>query len=276
MRIDRYRLLLKYIALFIVLFGCIWFINTSKSESTSEPRDFSEIKEEGVLRVAIEYNDMSYAISGDSVSGLDYELIKEFARDQNLKLQVLPLMSFSERVKQIDHGKCDVIASPIVKTKGLKDSLLLTDPIVLSRQVLIQRTTVQETYKPVTTSLDLAKKTIFIIKDSPAVLRIRNLEEEIGDTIYVEELEKYGQEQLISLVANGDIDYAVCDENIAKNVIDSFPNVETKAIVGFTQLYSWGVSKQSPILLETLNKWIKESRHKKEVIDLFKKYNYKR
>ena len=37
----------------------------------------------------------------------------------------------------------------------------------------------------------------------------------IRDSIYVEEIEKYGSEQLIALVAHGDIDYAVCDESIA-------------------------------------------------------------
>ena len=40
------------------------------------------------------------------------------------------------------------------------------------------------------------------------------LSSRIGDTIYVEEIEKYGPEQLIALVAHGDIDYAVCDESI--------------------------------------------------------------
>ena len=37
------------------------------------------------------------------------------------------------------------------------------------------------------------------------------LSDEIGDTIYIKEIEKYGQEQLLAMVANNDIDYAICD-----------------------------------------------------------------
>ena len=72
--------------------------------------------------------------------------------------------------------------------------------------------------------LDLAQKTLHVVKGSPSILRIQNLGNEIGDTIYIKEIEKYGSEQLISLVAHGDIDYAVCDESIARAVADSLPS----------------------------------------------------
>lgn len=64
------------------------------------------------------------------------------------------------------------------------------------------------------------------MKGSPSILRIRNLGNEIGDTIYIKEIDKYGSEQLISLVAHGDIDYAVCDESIARAVTDSIPQID--------------------------------------------------
>ena len=67
--------------------------------------------------------------------------------------------------------------------------------------------------------LDLAGKTLNVVKGSPSILRIRNLSNEIGDTIYVNEIEKYGSEQLIAMVAHGDIDYAVCDEGIARMAV---------------------------------------------------------
>ena len=97
----------------------------------------------------------------------------------------------------------------------------------------------------------------------PSILRIRNLGNEIGDTIYVEEIEKYGSEQLIALVAHGDIDYAVCDESIARTAADSIPQIDINTAISFTQFYSWGVSKQSPILLDSLNTcWIVSKRER--------------
>ena len=100
--------------------------------------------------------------------------------------------------------------------------MLLTSPIVLNRQVLVQR----KTDSPddslfIKSQLDLAGKTLNVVEGSPSILRIRNLGNEIGDTIYIKEVEKYGSEQLIALVAHGDIDYAVCEESIARAAADA-------------------------------------------------------
>jgi ABC-type amino acid transport substrate-binding protein len=48
----------------------------------------------------------------------------------------------------------------------------------------------------------------------------------------------------------------VCDENIARAAIDSMPQIDISTAISFTQLYAWGVSKQSPILLDSLNNWL--------------------
>ena len=103
-------------------------------------------------------------------------------------------------------------------------------------------------------------------------MRIRNLGDEIGDTIYIEEVERYGSEQLISLVAHGDIDYAVCEESIAMAVADSMPQIDISTAVGFTQFYSWAVSKQSPALLDTLNAWIEDFKKGAEYKRIYRKY----
>ena len=104
------------------------------------------------------------------------------------------------------------------------------------------------------------------------LLRIQNLGNEIGDTIYIKEIEKYGSEQLISLVAHGDIDYAVCDESIARAVVDSLPQVDINTAISFTQFYSWAVSKQSPALLDSLNTWLDKFQKEKEYQKIYRKY----
>lgn len=136
-------------------------------------------------------------------------------------------MSFDKRLEGLATGEFDVIAYGILATSELKDSLLLTTPIVLNKQVLVQRKATSPTDSLfVKSQLDLAGKTLHVVKGSPSILRIRNLGNEIGDTIYIKEIDKYGSEQLISLVAHGDIDYAVCDESIARAVTDSIPQID--------------------------------------------------
>ena len=77
---------------------------------------------------------------------------------------------------------------------------------------------------------------------------------------------------MISLVAHGDIDYAVCDESIARAVADSLPQVDINTAISFTQFYSWAVSKQSPALLDRLNKWLDKFQKEKEYQKIYRKY----
>lgn len=187
-------------------------------------------------------------------------------------------MSFNKRLEGLADGKYDVIAYGILATSELKDSLLLTTPIVLNKQVLVQRKleNVPDSSLFIKSQLDLAGKTLHVVKGSPSILRIRNLGNEIGDTIYVEEIEKYGPEQLIALVAHGDIDYAVCDESIARTAADSIPQIDINTAISFTQFYSWGVNKQSPILLDSLNTWLDSFKKGKEYKKIYKRYYGKR
>ena len=210
----------------------------------------------------------------DTVTGFNYELLQAFARDHGLRVEIHPEMAFDKCLEGLAKGKFDLIANGILATSELKDSLLLTHPITLGRQVLVQRKPAPDGNDSlyVKSLLDLARKTIYIPKDSPYLLRLRNLETEIGDTIYIREMEKYGPEQLISLVAHGDIDYAVCEESIALAASDSLPQIDTGTAIGFTQFYSWAVSKKSPALLDTLNAWIGRFKQKEEYKRILRKF----
>lgn len=267
--------LFRYLVPVVIVLALLFSLRNceKKEKPVGHPRDYAAIAKEGTLRVATEYNSISFYVDGDTVSGFHYELIEAFARDKGLKVEVNPLMSFEERLKGLSEGQYDVIAYGILATSELKDSLLLTSPIVLNKQVLVQRKENSENDSLyIRSQLDLARRTLHVVKGSPSILRIRNLGNEIGDTIYIQEIEKYGDEQLIALVAHGDIDYAVCDESIAEAAADSLPQIDINTAISFTQFYSWAVSKQSPALLDSLNTWLDKFQKEKEYRKIYQKY----
>ncbi|MBQ8501324.1 MAG: transporter substrate-binding domain-containing protein [Bacteroides sp.] len=265
--------LAKYILMGFAVGFIVTYLLPKRERSQFQPRDYDEIAAEGVLRAATEYNSISFFVDGDTVSGFNYELIEAFARDHGLKVSILPEMSFEERLQGLADGRFDIIANGILATSVLKDSLLLTKPIFLSRQVLVQRKPVSpQDSLYIKNQLDLAKKTLHVVKGSPAILRIHHLSNEIADTIYIKEVERYGAEQLIDLVAHGDIDYAVCDESIARTVAEQLPQIDINTAIGFTQFYSWGVNKQSPILLDSLNLWLEQFKKTKEYRKIYNRY----
>lgn len=237
------------------------------------PRDYPEIKQEGILRMVTEYNQSGYYVAGDTIEGFQYELSQAIAKLSGLEVQTHLEMSLAESFQKLEENKCDIIARNIPITSDIKEEYLFTEPIVLNKQVLIQRTEeANKGIKPLRNQLDLAGKTLYIPKDSPARLRLQNLGHEIGDTIYVVEDELYSGEQLAIMVAKGDIDYAVCDQQIATLSQKQLPEIDIKTDISFTQLQSWAVRKDSPILLDSLNSWLDQIRKNGTFNKIYKKY----
>lgn len=265
---------IKYlvIAIIAVLISFFWS-RKEKVEHSTHIRDYEEIIAADTLRVVTEYNSISFFVDADSVSGFHYELIRAFANSKGIEVSIIPEMSFEKRLQGLQNGAFDIIAYGIPLTSDWKDSLSLTTPITRSRQILVQRQPDEDSINThIQSQIDLAGKTLYVEKGSPSILRIRNLGNEIADTIYIQEVERYGQEQLISMVAHGDIDYAVTDENIASALIDSFPQLDINTGIGFTQFYAWGVNKQSPELLDSLNNWLSSFLETKQYQDIYRKY----
>lgn len=237
------------------------------------PRDYPDIVRSGILRAVTEYNSISYHVGQDSISGFDYELLNAFAQSKHLQLEMTPEMSFEERLKGITEGKYDLIATETVVTTRSKDTLLFTHPLLLSKQILVQRKLEKgKDSLYIHNQLELGGKTLHVVKGSPALLRIHNLINEIADTIYIQEVDQYGPEQLMAMVSGGDIDYAVCDENIAKANIRLYSNLDVDTDISFTQFYAWGVAKHAPVLLDSLNAWLDQYTKSEDYRKLYKKY----
>jgi membrane-bound lytic murein transglycosylase MltF len=216
-----------------------------------------EIQAEGILRIVTEYDQLGYYTSDNQIEGFHYELSKEIARLSGLEVYIYLEMSLENSFEGLLSNQYDIIARNIPITSELKAHYLFTDPIVLSRQVLVQRMKAHNNgIEPLRNHLDLAEKTLYIPKGSPALLRLRNLQHEIGDTIYVIENPLYTAGQLIIMVAKGEIEYAVCDLQTALTSQKQHPEIDLKTDISFTQLQSWAIRKDSPTLLDSLNHWL--------------------
>lgn len=268
------RKYIKYVlmGIFAALLSAILF--PTSNESLSKPRTYNEIIQSGVLRAVTEYNSLNYYVNGDSIEGFHYELLKAFAKEKGLLLEVTPVMSMDERLKGVINGTFDILANDVLIASDRKDSLLYTQPITLSKQVLVQRKPISDSDSSyIKSQLNLAGKKLHIVKGSPYKHRIENLANEIGDTIIIEEVDKYGVEQLLALVAHNDIDYAVCDESLAQALIKDYPQLDISVPVSFTQFYAWGTDRSNSELIDTLNIWLKTYIQSKEFKKLKLKYN---
>lgn len=244
-----------------------------RHKEESRPRDYDEIAASGVLNATTEYNSVSFHVEEDTLAGFHYELIRAFAEEKGLHLQLTPEMDIEKQVIGINSGTYDVIAHSMLVTVESKDSLLaFTVPLLRRRQVLVQRNEALSGAAFVHDQLELAGKTVYIPHASPIRHRIRNLSQEIGDTIIARELKGYGTEQLMALVAHGDIDYAVCEASVVRASLPDFPQLDARTAISLNQFYAWGVSKRSPVLLDSLNQWLQRFMQSQAYAALLKKY----
>ncbi|MCL1938743.1 MAG: transporter substrate-binding domain-containing protein [Candidatus Azobacteroides sp.] len=225
--------------------------------SSSAPRDWPEIAADSALNIVTEYNLVDYYVSGDSIAGMQYELCKYIEKRSGLKVNIFLENSLKTCIQKLENKTYDVIALNIPVTNEGKKTLAFTVPIAHNKQVLIQRKPIDSKDRPlIRNQIELGRKTIFVPKNSPCILRLRNLSEEIAEPIYIKELDDYTQEQILYMVAYRQIDYAVVDKKIALKNKTLFPGIDINTDISFTQLQAWAVRKDSPLLLDSLNRWI--------------------
>ncbi len=266
-----------YAAIAVVcIIALIAILRSFNADNTGKyhPRSYQDIINSGVIHTTTEYNSIGFHVENDTIAGFHYELIQKFAKSKGLKVEIIPSMNLHEQIEGLNTGKYDIIASSMLITTEQKDSVLLfTQPILHNRQILVQRKpseNADSTY--IKDILELGKKTVYIPQGSPAYYRIQNLATEIADTIYIKEIPKYSTEQLMSLVAHSDIDYAICEESIAKGIISQYPQLDINTAISFNQFYGWGVNKESTELRDSINKWLEKYMQTKDFSQLTNRY----
>ena len=128
------KLLILYAFLLIVAVVTmvqLWRLNQRPQEIG--PRDYPEIKEEGILRMITEYNQSGYFVSGDTVQGFQYELSQAIAKLSGLEVQTHLEMSLAKSFEELSDNKCDVIARNIPITSEMRENYLFTEPIASAK-----------------------------------------------------------------------------------------------------------------------------------------------
>lgn len=223
------------------------------------------------IDVAIEYSPMSFYRYEDTLGGFNYDLLRIIARDHGLTLKFHPIVSLSQSLGYIEDNTYDILAADLPATADFKDNYNLLEPVLLDRQVLVQRRD-STGEAPVKSQLDLAGDTVWVVEGSSVKSRIVNLGHEIGDTIYMKCEPEYGAEQLVILVATGEINNAVISERVACDMAKDYPDIDISTNISFTQFQSWIVSEKRPSLSDSLNLWINDIKATGEYDALRKRY----
>jgi len=262
--------------LFITLNTC----KEQEKDSFVKLNTLEKVKKRGSLIAVMDFNSTNYFIYRGEPMGYQYELLKLLADHLDVKLDVIPENDVDKNFEMLRVNQCDIIAINLAITKERSQIIDYTIPHSQTHQVLVQRKpdnwkTLRKDKlesKLIRNQLDLAQKVVYVQKGTSYAQRIKNLSDEIGDNIIIIEKADLEVEELIELVANGEIDYTITDENVAMVNQIYYPNLDVKTAVSFPQNLAWGLRKGDSEFKKEVDKWLLNFKKTRKYTNIYNKY----
>ncbi|MCO4813581.1 MAG: transporter substrate-binding domain-containing protein [Flavobacteriales bacterium] len=266
------------------LVGCVMEIpddNESKFVRPGVKIDLPEIIKKGKITILAENSSTTYFYYKGKEMGFEYELLKIFADEIGVELEVKVVKNLDSLISMLNRGDGDLIACNYTITRERSKDINFSKSFIQTPQVLIQRK--PEGWRDMKESewktqlinnpSELARKHIQVWKNSSYYQRLSHLQEEIGDTIFIDGVDgKIGGEELIEMVSEGLIDYTITERNVAKVNQQFFDNLYTEVEMSVKQKMAFGIRKSSPLLKLRLDQWLEKFKSKSTFKYISKKY----
>ena len=214
--------------------------------------DLPDVKKHRVLRVLTRNNAVSYFLYRGEPAGFDYELMKHFADQLEVRLQILVPPSHADLVPWLLEGKGDVIAASYTQTPERNALVAFSKPYLEVQELIVQRTS-----EPRLTSVaQLAGRHIRVRPGSSYRDTLEKLRSQ--GVAFVVELARSDEEteDLIAQVAAGTVDLTVADSHILQAELSWRSDVVGAFPVGEKQLLGFAVRPKDKQLKAALDRYV--------------------
>ncbi len=272
-----------YLATLLVLVSCglNWGSGSEGDRDRIVESDLEEIREAGVLKVITTYSPTGYFLYKGKTMGFEYELFKRIADQLDVGLEMVLARNVDSVIPMLNRGEGDIIALGFTITSDRKEYVSFTDPYLITHQALVQRkpdnwrkmTRDQIDRSLVKDVTQLLHDTISVRKNSSYYMRVKELTNELGDSIHIRVLPgEISDEEIIQKIAEGEIKYSVIDFNKASIHMSYFPNIDVSTPVSLSQRIAWAVRKTSPDLLREVNQQLKRMKKTPDYNVIYRRY----
>jgi membrane-bound lytic murein transglycosylase F len=227
-------------------------------------RDLEAILVDGKIKAVTNINQTSYFIYKGEPMGFHFELLKKFADHLGVELEIIARNDIDAAVQLLQDGEADLIAIGLTESADRQEKMRFTEPLMQTSEVLVQRkpngwtkmTAEEMAGKLVRSQLDLAGRTVYVQKGSSYASRLYDIERETGIDIGVIEV-PYDAEELARQVAQGEIDFTVCDDYMSNIIGSLYNDLDLATLVSLPENIAWSIRKEgTDSLYEELNSWI--------------------
>ncbi|MEX0660685.1 MAG: transporter substrate-binding domain-containing protein [Balneolaceae bacterium] len=218
-------------------------------------RDFSDIKNRGVFRMITQYSSNTYFLNQGIEVGFEYELIREFTRENDLALEVVIVGPDENPFDLLNSGEGDVIAANYTITPEREEYVNFTRPYNFVDQLIVFSAEL-ETVPNTLEELAVSQIPISVRRNSSYYSKLMELVDQGYDLniqIIPDELDT---EATLVEVATGDLMATVADDNMfdaANRYMDGLfagPKITEKDTI------AWAIRKNSSELETRMNRFL--------------------
>ncbi|HCU8512409.1 TPA: ABC transporter permease subunit [Staphylococcus aureus] len=253
---------MKCLIRFILVLGLLIssaMVYINPTAHAEQDQTWEKIKERGELRVGLsaDYAPMEFehTVNGKTeYAGVDIDLAKKIAKDNNLKLKIVN-MSFDSLLGALKTGKIDIIISGMTSTPERKKQVDFSDSYMMTKNIMLVKKDKVNEYKDIK---DFNNKKVGAQKGTEQE-KIAQTEIENASITSLSRLP-----DVILALKSGKLEGAVVEKPVAEAYLKQNPklgisNVKFNEEEKDTVI---AVPKDSPKLLSQINKTIKEVKDK--------------
>ncbi len=218
-----------------------------------KPSTLERIKEDGVLRVITRNSPATYFQDRNGETGFEYELVKRFADDLGVRLQIETADNLDDLFSQLGQPNGPVLAAAgLVSSEQRKNQARFSHAYLdVTPQVIYRNGKTRPT-----NAAGLVGKRILVLKGSSHAEQLAELKKQYPGLEY-EESDQVEVVDLLRMVDEGQIDLTLVDSNeLAMNQV-YFPNVRVAFDLGDARDQRWAVAAgEDNSLLNEINAFL--------------------
>ena len=217
--------------------------------------DLSGLKKRRRLRMITRNNAMTYFIHRGRQVGFEYELMKKFAAQHDLRLEIVIPDSHAELFSYLNAGKGDVVAVAMTITPERQARVAFTRPYNEVDELVV----VHADRDSIISLGDLAGRTVHVRASSSFYSTLTALQDSIEGLEIALVPDDIETEDILARVEDGTYDIAMCDSNLLDVERAYGRRIKAAFSIKPTAL-GWAVRKDNAELLAALDQYIAKEK----------------
>ncbi len=233
------------------------FINREKLTKVKQPvykADLPDIQKRKVLRVLTRNSSATYFLWRGELMGFEYELAREFAKSQDVRLQMVVPPSRDQLIPWLLEGKGDMVAAALTIEPELENGVRFSRRANTVSEIVVTRAGDDS----INTLEDLTGRTFYVRPSSSYWRSLLKLKDMGVDVELKPAPENMETEEIIAKVAEGEYDLTVSDSHILDIELTWREDIKGTLSLGDPVSHGWVVRSQDEELLQAINQFLKK------------------